>query len=199
LNFANLSTKKKEEEMHKKTMGILVVVLAILLVAPSVMAQTSPTDVVQSYYAALGEAAAGGDTTALLALFADDATVDVAGITPEAVEGKEAIQSTLGSMFALLQGVTITLGEVTAEGNTVTATYTLALPGQASPIPATDTFVIQEGQIQSLTIAIDLTAMSAAPTPSGLPTTGGPVSGLLPGLLVLGGAAFVGLSRRLSR
>ena len=185
--------------MKKNPAKILVVVLAILLVAPSVMAQTSPTDVVQSYYAALGEAAAGGDTTALLALFADDATVDVAGITPGAVEGKEAIQSTLGNMFALLQGVTITLGEVSTEGDTVTATYTLALQGQANPIPATDTFVIQEGQIQALTIAIDFTAMPAVPTPYNLPATGGPVSGLLPGLLVLGGAAFVGLSRRLSR
>ena len=185
--------------MKKNTARILIVALAILLVAPSIMAQTSPTDVVQSYYAALGDAAAAGDTTALLALFADDATVEVTGITPGAVKGKEAIQSTLGNMFALLQGVTITLGEVTAEGNTVTATYTLALPGQASPIPATDTFVIQEGKIQALTIAIDFTAMPAVPTPYDLPETGGPVSGLLPGLLVLGGVALAGLSCRFSR
>lgn len=185
--------------MKKNTARILMVALAILLVAPSVMAQASPTDVVQSYYAALGEAAAGGDTTALLALFADDATVDVAGITPGAVEGKEAIQSTLGSMFALLQGVTVTLGEVTAEGDTVTTSYTLALPGQASPIPATDTFVIQDGKIQSLTMTIDLTGMAAASTPPSLPATGGPMSGLLPGLLVLAGAALAGLSRRFSR
>jgi ketosteroid isomerase-like protein len=185
--------------MRKNAVGIVVVALAILLVVPSAMAQTSPADVVQSYYAALGEAAAGGDTAALLALFADDATVNVTGVTPAAVEGKEAIQSTLGNMFALLQGVTITLGEVTAEGDTVTTTYTLALPGQASPIPATDTFVIQDGKIQSLTMTIDLTAMAAAPTPPSLPATGGPVSGLLPGLLALGGAALAGLSRRFSR
>jgi ketosteroid isomerase-like protein len=185
--------------MRKNSVGILVVALVILLAAPSVMAQTSPTDVVRSYYAALGEAAAGGDTAALLALFADDATVDVTGITPGAVEDKEAIQSTLGNMFALLQGVTITLGEVAVEGDTVTTTYTLALPGQASPIPATDTFVIQDGKIQSLNMSIDPTAMAATPTPYSLPVTGGPVSGLLPGLLVLGGAALVVLGRRFSR
>lgn len=185
--------------MRKNVVGILIVALAILLVAPSAMAQASPTDVVRSYYAALGEAAAGGDTAALLALFADDATVEVTGITPGVVEGKEAIRSTLGSMFSLLRGVTITLGEITAEGNTVTATYTLTLPGQASPIPARDTFVIQEGKIKSLTMAVDLTAMAAASTPSSLPKTGGPVGSLWPGVLVLGGAALVGLSRRFAR
>ncbi|MGD8624220.1 MAG: nuclear transport factor 2 family protein [Anaerolineae bacterium] len=185
--------------MHKNSVAILVVALVILLAAPSVMAQTaSPTDVVQSYYAALGEAAAGGDTAALLALFADDATVEIVGITPEPVAGKEAIQSTLGNMFALLQGVTISLGEVTTEGDTVTATYSLALPGQDNPIPATDTFVIQDGQIQSLTIDIATEAL-AVPTPYDLPQTGGPVGSLLPALLVFGGAALVGLSRRFSR
>lgn len=185
--------------MRKNTVGMLVVVLAILLVAPCAMAQTATMDVVQSYYAALGEAAAGGDTAALIDLFADDATADVKGITPGAVTGKEAIQGTLGNMFALLQGVTVTLDEVTAEGDTVTTTYTLALPGQDGAIPATDTFVIKDGKIQALTIAIDLTAMPGTATTYTLPATGGAVSSLLPGLLVLAGAAFVGLGRRLHR
>lgn len=185
--------------MRKNTVGILVVALAILLVAPSVMAQTSPTDVVQGYYAALGQAATSGDFTALLDLFADDATITIPVLSPEPVSGKDAIQSTMGGMLTMLQGLEVTVGDMAVEGDQVTVSYTLSVAAMEQPIPATDTFVIQDGMIQSLTIDIAAEALGPVPTPYDLPETGGPVGSLLPGLLVLGGAALVGLGRRFSR
>jgi hypothetical protein len=149
---------------------------------------------------ALGEAATSGDATGLLDLFADDATISVVGLTPEPVAGKEAIQGTMGGMFALLQGLTITMGEVTVEGEQVTVTYTMAVEGMGE-IPATDTFTIADGKIQSLAIQLSPEAMAGLVQPVlyALPETGGPIGSLLPGLLVLGGAAFVALGRRFSR
>ena len=44
--------------MRKHIVGTPVIILAIALLAPGVMAQMSPADVAQSYYAALGQAAA---------------------------------------------------------------------------------------------------------------------------------------------
>jgi ketosteroid isomerase-like protein len=186
--------------MRKTAVGILVVVLAVLLVTPSVLAQATPEEVVQNYYTALGEAATTGDATGLLDLFADEATISVVGLTPEPVAGKAAIQGTMGGMFALLQGLTVTVGEVTVEGDQVTVAYTMAVEGMGE-IPATDTFVIADGQIQSLAIQLSPEAMAGLVQPVlyDLPETGGPVIGFLPGLLVLGGGAIVALSRRFSR
>jgi hypothetical protein len=149
----------------------------------------------------LGEAAAGGDVVAILDLFADDASVMIVGMSPEPVQGKEAIQSTFSGMLALMQGLNITMGDVTVDGEQVVVNYLMAPAGQTEGIPATDTFVVVDGKIQSLTIQLSPETLAglAQPTPYELPETGGPVSGLLPGLLVLGGVALAGLSRRFSR
>ena len=61
-------------------------------------------------------------------------------------------------------------------------------------MPATDTFVIADGKIQSLTIEL-----AATETPAVLPTTGGAGLNLLPGLLALGGGALAFMGRRLKR
>lgn len=186
--------------MRKKVFGLAILVFAIVLVAPGAMAQASPAEVVQSYYAALGEAATTGDTAGLMDLFADDATISVVGLTPEPVAGKEAIQGTMGGMFAMLKGLTITMGEVTVDGDQVTVAYTMVVEGMGE-IPATDTFMIVDGKIQSLAIQLAPEVMAGFVQPElyALPETGGPVTGLLPGLMVLGGAAFVALGRRFSR
>lgn len=186
--------------MRNKVAGITVLVLAIVLAAQGAMAQASPAEVVQSYYAALGEAATTGDTAGLMALFADDATISVVGLTPEPVAGKEAIQGTMGGMFAMLKELTVTMGEVVVDGDQVTVTYTMAVGGMGE-IPATDTFVIVDGKIQSLAIQLASEAMAGfvQPDPYALPETGGPVGGLLPGLMVFGGVALVALGRRFSR
>jgi len=186
--------------MRKNTVWIVTVIITVLLVAPNVMAQeASPTEVVQSYYATLGEAATSGDMTAVLNLFADDATITIAGLSPEPVTGKEAIQATMGGMFTMLQGMTITVGDISTEGDQVTVTYTMAVEG-VGEIPATDTFVIRDGKIQSLTIQIspEILAGVTGAQPTTLPQTGGSVGSLLQGLLLLGGAGLVALGRRLS-
>ena len=186
--------------MRKNSITILVIVLAILLVTPIVMAQEpSPTDTVQNYYAALGQAAASGDLTALLDLFADDAAITVPALSPDPVSGKEAIQTTIGGILTMLQGFQVAVGDIAVEGDQVTVAYTVTIAGVEDPIPATDTFVIQGDKIQSLTIDISAEAMTVMPSPAELPQTGGPALPLLPGLLVAGGAAFVALSRRLGR
>lgn len=184
----------------------LLVVLAILLVSPSVMAQeASPAEVAQNYYAALGQAAVTGDTTPVLDLFADDATVMIVGLSTEPVQGKEAIQATFGGMLAMLQGLTITMGDMSVDGDTVTATYAMSTAG-AEQVPVTDTFVVQDGKIQSMTmeiapegLAATAAAEPAATEPVALPETGGAVGGLFPGLVVVAGAALVALGRRFSK
>jgi ketosteroid isomerase-like protein len=188
--------------MSKKSVWIVTVLLAALLIAPGAVAQEpSPADLVQSYYAALEEAAASGDTTALLDLFADDATVSVAALAPQPVQGKEAIQSVLGSIVNMLQGLEVTLGEVSTSEDTVTVEYTMQVQGMEGDLPAIDTFVVQDGLIQSLTIEIAPEALGAATTtpPATLPATGGPAGVLLPGLVILGGVALAAVGRRLSR
>jgi len=161
--------------------------------------EATPGELVEQYYAALGQAASTGDTAALLDLFADDATIDIVGLSPQPVQGKEAMQSAFAGMFALLQGLTITMGDVSVEGDQVTATYTMNVAGMEGSVQATDTFVVSEGKIQSLTIQIApevLAGVGAAAAPAGLPATGGAVANLFPGLLLLGGMALVALSRR---
>jgi ketosteroid isomerase-like protein len=187
--------------MSKKMLLIVPVVLVALLAAPVALAQDAPADVVQSYYTALEEAAAGGDTDALLNLFADDATVTVEALSPQPVQGKEAIQSVFGGMMAMMQGLAVTMGDVSVDGDTVTVSYTLNVASTEGGIPATDTFVIQDGKIQSLTIDIAAGALAgagAAAAPGALPTSGGPAV-FFPALLIAGGTALAALSRRISR
>jgi ketosteroid isomerase-like protein len=191
--------------MNTKVASILTAVLLLSLLAPvagsvALAQEATPESLVQQYYTALGEAASTGDTTALLDLFADDATVDNPGLSPLPVQGKEAMQSTFAGMLALLQGLTVTMGDLSVEGDQVTVNYTMAVAGMEGTVPATDTFVIGEGKIRSLTIQIapEVLAGVGAASPADLPQTGGAVVSLFPGLLLLGGAAFVALSRRLS-
>jgi ketosteroid isomerase-like protein len=191
--------------MNTKVASILTAVLLLSLLAPvagsvALAQEATPESLVQQYYTALGEAASTGDTTALLDLFADDATVDIPGLSPLPVQGKEAMQSTFAGMLALLQGLTVTMGDLSVEGDQVTVNYTMAVAGMEGTVPATDTFVIGEGKIRSLTIQIapEVLAGVGAASPADLPQTGGAVVSLFPGLLLLGGAAFVALSRRLS-
>jgi ketosteroid isomerase-like protein len=182
----------------------LVVLLSLLVPALAGVAlaqETTPEAVVQQYYTTLGQVAGTGDTAPLLDLFADDATIDIPGLSPQPVQGKEAMQSTFAGMFALLQGLTVTVGDVTVEGDQVTVSYTMAVSGMEGTIPATDTFVVQDGLIQSLTIQLAAEALSGmglgAAAPAALPQTGGAGVNLFPGLLLLGGAALVAVSRRL--
>jgi ketosteroid isomerase-like protein len=191
----------------KKAGLIITIVLFLSLLAPALAGvalaqETTPEAVVQQYYTTLGQVASTGDTAPLLDLFADDATIDIPGLSPQPVQGKEAMQSTFTGMFALLQGLTVTVGDVTVEGDQVTVNYTMAMAGTENTIPATDTFVVQENKIQSLTIQLAPEALAGmglgAAAPATLPQSGGAVVNLFPGLLLLGGAAFVALSRRLS-
>ena len=183
--------------MRKSLLWITTMLLAALLLAPGAWAQTlSPEEVVQAYYVALEEAAASGDFSALLDLFVDDATV-MAPLSPVPVTGKTAMQAMFAGMSAMMKGMSITVGDISVEGDQVTVSYTMAVEGMAGEIPATDTFVVQESKIQSLTIEIAPQALAGITQPSALPTTGGAGVNLLPGLLVLGGAALVALSWRL--
>jgi ketosteroid isomerase-like protein len=187
--------------MSRKVLSIVAVVLAVLLVAPGALAQESPTEIIQSYYAELQQSVvSGGATPALLDLFSDDATIMLTALSPDPVQGKQAIQSVFASILPMLQGLQTTMGDVSVEGETVTVNYTLTVANTEGPIPATDTFVIRDGKIQSLKIDIAPEALAgsgAAAAPDTLPTSGGP-GFLLPGLLLATGAALAGLSRRLA-
>ncbi|MFN2224649.1 MAG: nuclear transport factor 2 family protein, partial [Anaerolineae bacterium] len=145
--------------MNTKAGSIVTIVLLLSLLVPALAGvalaqETTPEAVVQEYYTTLGQAAGTGDTAPLLDLFADDATINIPGLSPQPVQGKEAMKNTFAGMFALLQGLTVTVGDVTVEGDQVTVTYTMAVAGMEGNIPATDTFVVQENKIQSLTIQL---------------------------------------------
>jgi ketosteroid isomerase-like protein len=159
------------------------------------MAQaSSPEEVVQGYYAALTESLSAGDFTTVLEFFAEDATLTVPALSEQPITGTAMMQTVFGGLSTTLQGATITLGEISVEGDRVTVTYEISSPASETPMPATDTFVIADGKIQSLTIEL-----AATEAPVVLPTTGGAGLDLLPGLLALGGGALALLGRRLKR
>jgi len=182
----------------RRIVTITIALLAALLVAAVAWAQApSPEEVVKAYYAALSEAAATGDFSAILDLFADDATVTVAALSPQPITGKTMMQTMFAGMSKMLKGVTITVDEISAEGDQVTVRYRMASPEVEGEIHATDTFVVKEGKIQSLAIEIapeDLSKLAGFT----LPVTGA-ASGvnLLPALLVAAGAGLAALGWRL--
>ena len=128
----------------------------------------------------------------------------MAALSPQPITGKTMMQTMFTGMATMLKDVTITVDEISAEGEQVTVHYRMAAPGIEGEIHATDTFVVKEGKIQSLTIQIapeDLGKMANIAPSAPLPVTGAARDGLLPGLLVLGGAALIALgtlSRRLA-
>jgi len=181
--------------MYKRLFWITGVLLVALILAPGAAAQaSSPEEVVQAYYAALGESAVTGDFTGILDLFAEDATLTVPALSPQPIVGKEMMQATFAGMSSMLKGMNITVDEITTDGDQVTVNYRMTTAQAESETPATDTFEIKDGKIQALTIEI-----AAQDAPVVLPTTGAAGLNLLPGLLVLGGGALVALGRRLQR
>jgi len=182
----------------RRTVAIAIALLAALLIATAAWAQApSPEEVVKAYYAALGEAAATGDFSAILDLFADDATVTMAALSPQPIAGKTMMQAMFAGMSKMLKGVTITVDEISAEGDRVTVRYRMTSPEVEGEIHATDTFVVEEGKIRSLTIEIspeDLSKLAGFT----LPVTGAASGGsLLPVLLIAAGAGLTALGWRL--
>jgi ketosteroid isomerase-like protein len=181
--------------MRKNLWWAAGVLLLALMLAPAAAAQApSPQEVVQSYYVALAEGLTAGDFSGVLELFAEDATLTIPMLSEQPIAGTAMMQAMFGGMSTMLQGASIEVGEITTEGDQVTVTYEITTPASETPMPATDTFVIADGKIQALTIAI-----ASVATPAVLPTTGATTLNLLPGLLVLGGSAMVALGRRLTR
>ncbi len=180
--------------MRKTFVSVVGVLLVALLLAPGVAAQTpSAQEVVQAYYQALGKAVAAGDPSALAELFADDATVTVPAISPQAVQGKENMKTVFGGVFTLIKGMSIKVDDIAVDGDKVTVQYRMVAADGKTEVKATDTFVVKDGKIQSLTIEI------ATKLPAALPVTGAAGGSLVPGLLLFGGAVLVALGRRLAR
>ncbi len=183
--------------MRKTLLWTIGLLLTALFLVPVTWAQApSPEEVAQAYYAALGEAAASGDSTALVDIFADNATVTMAALSPQPITGKTMMQTMFAGMAAMLKDVTITVDEIATEGEQVTVTYRMTMPGVEGEIHATDTFVVQEGKIQSLTTEIapeDLGKLTGLASTGTLPTTGAAKGAGLPGLLSLGGVALIAL------
>ena len=183
--------------MRKNLLLTTGVLLAALLLVPVAWAQApSPEEVAQAYYAALGEAATSGDLTALLDLFADDATVTMAALSPQPISGKAMMQTMFTGMAGMLKTATITVDEIAAEGDQVTVTYRMTVASVEGDIHATDTFVVREGKIQSLTIQIaaeDLGKLAGIVPTGALPTTGAAKGAWPPAILALGGVILIAL------
>ena len=181
--------------MRKTLVSLVVVLLVALMLVPGIAAaQTaSAQEVVQAYYQALGQAAVAGDAAAVADLFADDATVTVPAISPNPVQGKESMTAVFGGVFSLMKGMSIKTDDLAVDGDKVTVQYRMVTADEKTEIKATDTFVIKDGKIQTLTIEI------AGKLPTALPVTGAAEGNLALGLLGLGGAALVALGRKLAR
>jgi LPXTG-motif cell wall-anchored protein len=183
--------------MRKNLLLITGVLSVALLLAPMASAQSpSPQEVVQAYYAALGEASTSGGFTALLDLFADNATVTMAALSPQPISGKTMLQTMFTGMAAMLKGVAITADGIATEGGQVTVTYRMTVPVVGGDIHATDTFVVQDGKIQSLNIQIapeDLGKLAGIAPAAPLPTTGAEKGAWPPAILGLGGVVLIAL------
>jgi LPXTG-motif cell wall-anchored protein len=170
----------------RKTLPIAVgVLLLIALLVPAAGAQTtSAEDVVKQYYTALADLSAGkGDISALADLFADDASVTIPLVSSTPVVGKQAMLQAFTGVFSLLKGTSLQTRQITTDGDKITVQYIIT-SADNKETEATDTFIIQEGKIKSLTINI-----ATGSAPAQLPTTGASSNGLL-----LAGLAVLGLS-----
>jgi len=168
--------------MRKAVLVLLLVLgLSLALCSGAAAQDSSPAAVVQTYYAALGQAAASGDFSQVLALFADDATVSIPALGSQGITGKEAMRSAFAGIGSLMKDMTVLVDHIEVDGDTAVVGYRLVSSGQQD-VPAEDTFIVRDGKIVALTVSVAV----QAPTESSsdlLPTTGGfvlPLQGMLP-------------------
>ena len=185
--------------MRKHLVWIMAV---LLLLAPAAMAQDQNIEeILADYLVVLNEGLQSGDSSAWIEFYAEDAVMEVPALAPQPVTGKAVIEA------AMWPGIVSNVGEAevtvlqqSIDGNTAHVYYMYA--GSVSgDFPIEEIYVFNdEGLIQSHTVNVgtEPPTAAAAETPEQLPATGGAGLSLLPGLLVLGGAALVALSRRFS-
>ena len=127
--------------------------------------------------------------------------MEVPALAPQPVTGKAVIEAAMWpGIFGAVGEAVVTVVQQSVEGNTATVYY-MYTGGASGDFPIEEIFVFNdEGLIQShmVNVGVEAPAAAAAETPEQLPATGGAGLNLLPGLLVLGGAALVALSRRFS-
>ena len=197
--------------MRNKTLWIIVMFLVALVLAPTAAAQSSVEETLDAYYEALTESLDTGDPAAWLEFFAEDAVMEVPALAPQPVTGKDLIEAAMWpGVFANVGGSVVeeTLREV--DGNTASV-YAMWLGGTGGDMPIQEIFEFNDdGLIQSYTVNVGATPEGEAEAPAEeetateeepatLPESGGVLVNLLPGLLILGGAAMVGLGKRFSR
>ena len=192
--------------MRKNLVLITIIILITLLLAPAVLAQAPSTeDLVAAYVAATNEALASGDSAEWLTLYADDAVMSVPALAPQPVTGGEMIGAAMfPGIMGAVGGATVTIVQATYGDDSATV-YNMYLGGASGDFPIEELFEYDaDGLITSHIVNVGVTAPEAEvaetteAAPAALPETGGAGLNLLPGLLVLGGAALVGLGRRFS-
>ena len=189
--------------MRKNLVWITVILLATMILAPAVMAQDQTVEeILADYLVVLNEAMASGDSSAWIEFYAEDATMSVPALAPQPVTGKDMIEAAMfPGIFGAAGGAVVTVVQQEIDGNTATVYY-MYMGGAQGDFPIQEIFEFNdEGKIQSHTVNVGTTAPAAEAAeeaPTQLPETGGVGLNLLPGLLVLGGAALVGLGRRFS-
>lgn len=189
----------------------LIGLLALLLALPTALhAQASdPVAVIT----ALVAAANAHDLEATMALFADDAVVQ---IRPEALgstsTGKDAVRKWFSDLYA--GNFSITVADMKAQGNTVTDRATISSDGLRqlglASLDGNEEYTVRDGKIVSMTFTYTddslaklqaaVAAAQAAQAPQALPRTGGAETALwllaLGALLAAGAGAWLLKGRR---
>ena len=189
--------------MRRNLVWISAILLVALLLAPAAVAQEPDVQtVVDAYIVVLNEALATGDSSEWIEFYAEDATMEVPVLAPQPVTGKELIEAAMfPGIFGAVGGATVTVVQSSVDGDTMTM-YNMYIGGAQGDFPIEEIIVVNaDGLFQYHTVNVGVEAPAeeaeAAETPTQLPETGG--AGLmLPGLLVIGGAALVALGRRFS-
>jgi hypothetical protein len=196
----------------RKISVLIIVTLMALVLAQTAGAQASIEETLDEYYVVLGEALVSGDAGPWLEFLAEDCEMSVPALAPMPVTGKDVIEAAMWpGMLSQVSGATIDVLLVNVEGNTATV-YTMWTGGPGGDFPIEEIFEFNdEGLIQKYTVNVGVTAPEAAggaaaeeeeeeeeaAQPTELPASGGVPVDVLPGVLVLGGAALTLLGRKL--
>ena len=182
----------------RKSLWLVMVLVVGLMLAPAAAAQGSVEETLDEYYVAIGEALVTGDSAAWIEFFAEDAEVGVPALAPMPVTGKDMIEAAMWpGIYSNMAESTIEITLLEIEGNTATV-YAMWVGGASGDMPIQEVFEFNDdGLIQVYTVNVGVPAPGAE-EPAALPETGGAGLNLLPGLLVLGGAALAALGRRFS-
>jgi ketosteroid isomerase-like protein len=184
----NLQIENRRWEMRIRLMAIMVLVLMLALPGTLLAQQSDPEALARSVFEALN----AGDVEAALALYADDAVLDLGAF------GKFSGMGELRAAFEheVSLHASWELSDFQVEGNTATfkSRYTsVDMDALGVTLEATEVITVQDGKITTDTWTVTEESMAALQAAMAtLPVTGGGIIPFHAVVMALGGLAVVG-------